>query len=56
MELATDSTISQRKQRLARAEFDDDAFVQDGNNPLWALTVTAGLREIVAHLRYSFAQ
>jgi hypothetical protein len=29
MELATHSAISQRKQRLAEAEFESDPFVQD---------------------------
>jgi hypothetical protein len=57
MELATDSAISQRKQWLVGAKFEDDAFTQDaGKMPLWPLTVASCSREIVADLRYSFAQ
>jgi hypothetical protein len=57
MELATDSAISQRKQRLGGASNSEPArspMAQE--NAVLPLTVDRRLREIVADLSYSFAQ
>jgi hypothetical protein len=56
MELATDSAISQRKQWLAGANSKAARSRPAQENAALALTVAAPIREIVADLRYSFAQ
>jgi len=56
MELATDSAISQRKQWLAEPNSKMMRWPKTQENILWPLTVAAPIREIVADLRYSFAQ
>jgi len=56
MEIATDSAISQRKQWLVGPNWKMMRSPKTQENGLWPLTVAAPLREIVADLRYSFAQ